>query len=204
MNGLQQITTWRMNSVATWHQVPVVPDDSDWPKHVATALTDGEWAHRRVAENLRRDHAGIIDEPESHLTAGIWVPEPASGEIAGLMFLDLIIPDAEGNPVTRGVYRALVDPDRRQGLTVYERNLVELELPAGPALIAHEIIARSGGLLRWRKVVRENVIYTVFPPGCGDAVQFTCTTELLHLGATMAADAAVAINSLEVEIGAGS
>lgn len=201
MSGSLQIASWRMDSIATWHQIPVVPDDSPWPEQVADALTEGEWAHCRVAENLRREHLGIIDEPESHMMAGIWVPEPQTGEICGLMFLDLIIPDAEGNPVTRDLYRALVEPDRRRGITVHERHLAELDLPAGPALLAREIIARPSGLLRWRRTVQENAIYTVFPVGSGDAVQFTCSTELLHRGEVMAADAAFAIGTLELELG---
>lgn len=200
MTELREIVGWRISEVSTWHKIPVVPDSSPWPEAVAEQLADGEWARRRVAENLRREHVRVIDEPDSHLMAGIWVPDRATGEIAAVMYLDWLIPGPGLDPVTRDGYRALVDPDRRRDIDVRERSLSELDLPAGPALMTREIIARGTGLLARRKVVQENVIYTVFPPGCRDAVQFTCSTELLHLGDAMAADAAVAIETLHVDL----
>ncbi|HUR07708.1 MAG TPA: hypothetical protein VM347_34555, partial [Nonomuraea sp.] len=60
--------------------------------------------------------------------------------------------------------------------------------------------ARGSGKFARRKEVQENVIYTVFPPGSCDAVQFTCTTDLLHHGQAMAADAARAIETLHVDL----
>lgn len=198
MIALAEIVRWRMDSIVTWHQVPVVLDSSPWPEQIAEALAEGEGARRRVAENLRCDHPGIIDPPGSHTMAGIWVPDRVTGEICGLMYLDLIVPGPDNQPVTRDGYRALVDPDRRTGLRVIERHLDEVDMPAGPALLAREIIARSNGRMRWRQHVQENVIYTVFPPGSCDAVQFTCTTTDLSRGETMAADAQVAMETLHL------
>lgn len=195
------IAGWRMSEVATWHKIPVEPDPSEWPQAVAEALADGEAARRRIADNLRREHDGLVGEPNSHLMIGIWVPDRTSGEIAAVMVLDLLVPGPGLDPVTREGYRRLVDPDRRKGIEVYERTLEEVDVPAGPALVAREVIARSAGRFSRRKDLQANVIYTVFPLGSCDAVQFTCSTELLHLADAMAADAAAAVATLHLEFG---
>lgn len=44
------------------------------------------------------------------------------------------------------------------------------------------------------------MIYTVFPPGCRDALELTFATPVLHLGDALAADAASVVDTLRITL----
>jgi hypothetical protein len=147
---------------------------------------------------LERTHPELI--ADLHLLLGVWVPDRSVPEIAGLMTVDWVLPD-EGRLLDRCYYRGLIDPDRRRGHIVFNRRVDEVEVPAGPALLVREVIARRDSRwLPWRKTLQENVIYTVFPPGCSDALELTFVTFALDRGEELAADATAMLDTLHVTL----
>ncbi len=130
----------------------------------------------------------------------MWVHDRARPEVKGLMAVDWILPD-EGRALTRDYYRSLIDPDRREGVIVVGRVVDEVNVPAGPALLVQEVIARRASRFPWRKIRQQNVIYTVFPPGCSDAIELTFSTPDADLGDQLTADAASAMDSFRVSLG---
>lgn len=204
MSELGEFGAWHMEFAPTWHRIPVEPSDLPWPEFVAEALADGADAQDRLVRTLLRRHDDLLGEQGASMMAGVWVPERSTGKIAGQMYLDLIVPDSNGRPATREYYRSLIDPDRRVGVETLERELVDLDLPAGAALRRREIIALPGGRFHRSRLIQENVIYTVFPPGCCDAVEFTCTSPQLHRGEALATDAANAVASLAIKLAESS
>ncbi len=123
----------------TWASIPAVGSDPDWTRDVAELLCDGTSAQVALAAKLAENHAALIEEP--HLILGVWVPDRAIPDVAGLMFVDWVVP-AEGLPVNRETYRALIDPDRRTDHVTFSRHVEELDIPAGEALLVREVIAR--------------------------------------------------------------
>lgn len=182
----------------TWASIPVVEDEPGWARDAAALLCDGEAAQAVLATRLERTHHELIADP--HLQLGVWVPDRAAPAVAGLMTVDWVVPD-EGQALDRTSYRALIDPDRRSGHAVFGRHIDEVEVPAGAALLVREVIARrDSSWFPWRKALQENVIYTVFPPGCSDALELTFVTFSLELGDTLAADAAAVLDTLRVTL----
>lgn len=126
------------------------------------------------------------------------MPDRSVPDVVGLMTVDWVLPD-EGQPLDLSYYHGLVEPDRRSGHTVFGRHVDEVEVPAGPALLVREVIARRDShWFPWRKALQENVIYTVFPPCCSDALELTFVTFALERGEEFAADAAAVLDTLRV------
>ena len=198
MSGLAALESYELSAPDTWASIPVTAAEPGWAREVADLLCDGESARAELAARLERSHPLLVDEP--HLVLGVWVPDRSEPEVAGLVTMDLILPDGN-RPLTRGYYRSLIDPDRRRGHTVYGRGVDELDVPAGPALLVQEVISRPDeGSFPARSTLQENVIYTVFPPGCRDALELAFATPVLHLGDALAADAASVVDTLRITL----
>lgn len=198
MNDLRSLRDYALDAPTTWAAVPVTADVSGWEADVAARLCDGDKVRARLAAALRRSQPEVV--AELHLLAGVWVPDREAGEIVGLLAVDWILP-TDGYLLTRDYYRSLIEPDPRTGLDVYGRYVDYVELPAGPALLTREIIARPASNWKpWRKVLQENVVYTVFPHGSTEALSLTFATYSLDHGDLMAVDAATTAESLRVEL----
>ncbi|MGH3826452.1 MAG: hypothetical protein ACRDQX_04655 [Pseudonocardiaceae bacterium] len=162
MNNLAPLGSYELSAPDAWASIPVLEGDPGWAQDAAALLSDGAQAQAALAARLERTHPELIADP--HLLLGVWVPDRSVPDIAGLMTVDWVLPD-EGQPLTLASYRGLIDPDRRSGHTVFGRHLDEVVVPAGPALLVREVIARRDSRwFPWRKALQENVIYTVFPP----------------------------------------
>ncbi|MBV9013136.1 MAG: hypothetical protein JO272_14005 [Pseudonocardiales bacterium] len=198
MNKLAPLGSYELSAPDTWASLPVVEGDPGWTQDTAALLCDGEAVRVTLAAKLERTHPELI--ADLHLLLGAWVPDRSVPDIAGLMTVDWVLPD-EGRPLDRCYYRGLIDPDRRSGHTVFNRQVDEVEVPAGPALLVREVIARRDSpWFPWRKTLQENVIYTVFPPGCSDALELTFVTFALDRGEELAADAAAVLDTLRVTL----
>jgi hypothetical protein len=182
----------------TWASIPGIEEDSGWAQDVAALLCDGDSTQAALAVRLARTHPELIAEP--HLLLGVWVPDRSAPDVAGLMTVDWVLPD-EDRPLGRSYYRGLIEPDRRVGHTVFDRHVDEVDVPAGPALLVREVIARPDSRwFPWRKALQENVIYTVFPPGCSDALELTFVAFALEHGEELAADAVAVLDTLRVTL----
>ncbi len=186
-----------LNLPDTWAAVPnVATNDRAWTGDVAATLCDGAQAQALVAAKLAEAHSEMISE--AHVVVGVWVPDRVLPDIAGMFFLDWVVPTDDGLEVNRRTYRSLLDPDCRTDHVTYRRMLKELDVPAGPALLVHEVIARP--LKSWKRMVQENITYTVFPRGCSDAVTLAFVSFAPEFGDVLAHDAEVGVNSLRLAL----
>lgn len=198
MNGLTPLGSYELSAPSTWASIPVIEDDPAWAPEAAALLCDSEAAQAVLATRLERTRSKLIADP--HLLLGVWVPDRSVPDVAGFMTVDWVLPD-EGRLLDRSYYRSLLEPDRRSGHTAFSRHVDEVEIPAGPALLVREVIARRhSDWLPWRKTLQENVIYTVFPPGCSDALELTFVTFALERGEELAAEATTVLDSLRVTL----
>lgn len=198
MTVLAPLGSYELSVPGAWASIPVIAGDPGWAREAAALLCDGAAAQAALAARLERTHPELIADP--HLLLGVWVPERSVPDVAGLMTVDWVLPD-EGRLLDRASYRSLIDPDRRRGHTVFGRHVDEVEVPAGPALLVREVIARRDSRrFPWRKALQENVIYTVFPPGCSDALELTFVTFVLDRGEELAADATTVIDTLRITL----
>ena len=140
----------------------------------------------------------LLTEPL--LALAVWVPDRAVAAVTGLMTVDWIEPD-EGRALTRGYYRSLIDPDQRSGHTVFGGRWTRSRFRPDRRLLVQEVISRPDrSSFPARSTPQENVIYTVFPPGCREAIELTFATPALHLGDALAADAATVVEALRVNL----
>ncbi len=198
MSNLRPLGSYELSAPDTWGLIPVSEGDPGWAQDTAMLLCDGQEPQDALAARLERIHPELIADP--HLLLAVWVPDRAIPEVAGLMTVDWVMPD-DGRPLDRASYRGLIDPDRRTGHQVFGRHVDEIEVPAGPALMVREIIARPDSRwYSWRKTLQENVIYTVFPPSCSDALELTFLTFAIDRGDELAVDAAAVLDTLRVTL----
>jgi hypothetical protein len=186
--------SYELSAPDTWAAIPEMESEPGWEKDVADLLCDTEQTQAALAALLKATHADLI--ADTHLLVAVWVPDRSVSEIVGLMTVDWILPE-EGQLLDISSYRDLVDSDPRRGLQALDRHIDEVEIPAGEALLVREVIARSDSRsFPQRTALQENVIYTVFPPGCSEALELTFSTFVLEL----AADAAAVLDSLHVRL----
>ncbi len=183
----------------TWCLIPTVADDSGWERQVADQLCEGGDNRVLLESRLHRGHPMLISEPHQEL--GVWVPRRDVPEVVGVLLVDLVLGD-EGHELRRDFYRGLIDPDPRTWCTVLSRHIEDVEVSAGPALLVREVIVQhqppgSGE----DEIVEEHAIYTVFPPGCTDALELMFWTSALEFGDYMVADAAAIVDTVTVTLG---
>lgn len=198
MSALRTLSSYELSAPDTWASIPVAAADPGWAEEAAQLLCDGEQARATLVKVLERTHSELIADP--HLLIALWVPDRSVPEVAGLMTVDWVVPDV-GRHLDLRSYRSLLEPDQRSGHVVFGRHIDEVEVPAGDALLVREVIARHGSEeFPWRQALQENVIYTVFPPHCSDALELTFVTFILELGDALAADAAAVLDTLRVSL----
>jgi hypothetical protein len=134
----------------------------------AAELTAGPVAAARLRSALEAVDRAVVGLHARHVRAGAWVPEPTGDVVAGLACEILAEvpagPDAAAaylHRVQRKIYRS-----RRTTTRVSYHTASLRELPAGDAVVT----------LRSHGVLRHEVIWTVFPPGAGEAVELRFDT----------------------------
>ncbi|MPZ66618.1 MAG: hypothetical protein GEU83_14275 [Pseudonocardiaceae bacterium] len=197
MGDLRPLGDFDLSAPDTWlplpHEGPL-----GWTHIAAERLCDGGRTRAKLARRLERLQPTLTADP--HLMVEVWVPDRASPRVAGLLFVDWVVPDG-GLRIDREYYRGLIEPDRRSGVRVFAHYVDDVELPAGPAVLVSEIIAEPTS--RWfplRKDVREKLTYVVFPHGCSDALKLTFTAAE-EFGEKLEADATSVMNTLTVSLG---
>jgi|GEM_PF-1019432 len=134
----------------------------------ATDLTTGPVAAARLRSALEAVDRAVVGLHTRHVRAGAWVPEPTGDVVAGLACEILAEVPAGPEPaaaylhrVQRKIYRS-----RRAATRIAYHTATLRELPAGSAVVT----------LRSHGVLRHEVIWTVFPPGAGEAVELRFDT----------------------------
>jgi hypothetical protein len=178
-----------------------VPDEGrpGWTEVAAERLCDGRKARAKLARRLEGMHPALT--ANGHLMVQVWVPDRASAEVAGLLFVDGVAP-AEKVRLDREYYRRLIEPDLRRNVRVFAHYVDGVELPAGSALLVSEIVAepKPDRWLPLTKEVREKLTYVVFPRGCSDALKLTFTA-LEEFGEKLEIDAVSIMEALTVSLG---
>jgi len=189
------IVDFRMGRPPEWVGLPVEGGDAlrEWAVTAAEEVTTTEPARQRAASQLhdwavelRRDNPAV---------AAVWVPDPEAGDVAAVMRIVLVVDDG---PLTLQRYRDVIEPDQRHGVEVLgQREITEIDVPAGPTLCVKERVARG----RLFRDVEEHVIYTVFPPDSDEALDVAFSTPYLSLAPQLIEDAELMVSSLRVEVG---
>jgi len=145
---------------------------------VAAALGATPQAQARVREAVLVFDARI-PPVGAHLSAALWVPDPATGEVWGFLLVDLMVGDP-ARPTTPEEFLAAVrKPEKQRGLKVLDYSVSAGDKPAGPVVVQVETTApkRSG-------LVLTSITWTVFPPGSHEGIRLE-----FHTPSPAAADA---------------
>lgn len=181
----------------TWVVLPQAGDPG-WARDAAAELSDIPRRRDQLARRLERVQSELTAEP--HLMVGVWVPAPTSPEVVGMLTVDRIVAPA-GQRVDRARYREMIEPDHRQKITVFGRYIDDIEVPAGPALLVTEVVGQPRSRWRpWDKMIGQNFIFTVFAPGCSEALQLAFSTSIVELQDALQADAVATMDTLTVSL----
>jgi hypothetical protein len=194
---LRQLDDFELSAPDTWAPLPDEPR-SGWCQDAAEQLCDGKGARATLARRLQCLQPRLTDV--SHLLVAVWVPHRASPKVAGLLYVDRVVPAGRVR-IDREWCRNLIEPDPRSGARVFAHYVDDVDLPAGPGLLVSEIVAEPASRwFPWSKEVRENLIYIVFPPGCSDALKLTFSAKE-EFGERMEVEAAATMDTLTVSLG---
>ncbi|MBO9556332.1 hypothetical protein [Cellulomonas sp.] len=188
-----QIVDWSMSLPTTW---------ASWPPHegavhagrVADLLADSDDGRAAVARAVRELDAGLPDGPV--LTAGLWVPDRASGQPLGTVVAEILVGVPEGPEPVETFAASVQQAPKRRGLKTFSYSASVADLPAGPTAVREwQWADKSDGI-----VVCQS-IWTLIPPGASEALQVTFTTRTPAMVDALAIDAWQAVQTLAVVLG---
>jgi hypothetical protein len=134
----------------------------------AAELTTGPVAAAHLRAALEAVDRAVVGLHARHVRAGAWVPEPTGDVVAGLACE--ILAEVPAGPDAAVAYlhrvRRKIARSRRTATRVAYHTASVREVPAGDAVVT----------LRSHGVLRHEVIWTVFPPGAGEAVELRFDT----------------------------
>lgn len=134
----------------------------------AADLTTGPVAAARLRSALEAVDRAVVGLHARHVRAAAWVPEPTGDVVAGLACE--ILAEVPAGPDAAAAYlhrvQRKIARSRRVTTRVTYHTASLRELPAGDAVVT----------LRSHGVLRHEVIWTVFPPEAGEAVELRFDT----------------------------
>lgn len=159
-------------------------------QRLAAELTSGPVAAARLRSALEAVDRAVVAHHSRHVRAGAWVPEPTGDVVAGLACELLAeVPDDPDPSQTylRRVQRKIARSRRVPTRIGYHAASLR-EVPAGDAVVT----------LRSHGVQRHEVIWTIFPPGAGEAVELRLDTRSSERYQELVAHADVIARGLRV------
>ncbi len=160
---------------------------------LATTLADTDDGRALVRRSVPAVNADALRKGAS-MRLAVWVPDRTTGEVVAIMDLGIRGFPGDATPeahLARDVGR---DLGRRARLMEYAAR--RATLPAGEATIEQYVLR-----LRGERQVQGYLMFQVFPPGAGEAVQLVFNTVHLTLLNAVAEQARVIADSLTVTLG---
>lgn len=113
------------------------------------------------------------------LWAGLWVPEPATGGVLAVARVELLVLQSD-RPAVRDEVLAERNADPFEAFKVFDRAVIPIDIPAGPAVVEAMVMAeRPRGVLRRLAgaAVESRVVYTIVPEGSGEGLRLEVLTD---------------------------
>lgn len=163
-----QIGAWTLGAPTDWGSW-VPHRATERLDHVAAELADGEQARDRVRAGMVAFDDVLPGGPV--LTAAVWVPDRASGEVCGVLMAEILV-DVFPGPDPVGAFVTLARrPPRVRGVRTFHYSVRRGEVPAGPAAIQARTWAEKS-----RHLVASAVVWTIIPPGSSEAIRIELNT----------------------------
>lgn len=146
-------------------------------ERLARELTDNDAAEALVPAAVVGLEGNLADEDHAYIGAGLWVPDPATGAVYGGLLVELLDRRRTGTVALTGPEEYAVHVRRRRrrkGVKVLGREVEQVRVDAGPAVVVTESCAER----RRRAEVSTSSVWTVFPGDSVHAVQLEFTTWL--------------------------
>jgi hypothetical protein len=185
----------------SWYPVPL--DDrserSAWARELATSLADGDAADT-VTARLDDIRYRLTMQGNPFLSAAIYLPRAASGLIDCVLTYQLS-DVADGESPESFIADAEAQRGRREpGFSVRDVTTWRTAIPAGELVGARTLNAYQelGADTGW---VEERTVFSVFPPGALQSVQFAFTTSMLDAFTDMPAETGAVVETLTVRLG---
>lgn len=172
----------RVDVPVTWHGVPVGADaPAAWRDDIVGevgAVGEDADALRHNLELVRtrlRDGAPL-------LAAAVWIPEPRTAAIAGVMRLHLLVSPSEEEAYTLERREAeLAEPE--PATEIARREQERTEVPLGPALVTRDLLTFSDG-----GSAQERIEVAVVPDGCAEGLALEVLSQHLFVEDELLAD----------------
>jgi hypothetical protein len=153
-----------------WHPIDLDPDTSaSWARTLASELAPTDEAKTSLIERLSAVQETMRRMQAPQLTNAVWVPDPASGEVASILAFGLVqLADGDG-PDTYLQTLAADEGRREPGMEFQNVQTWTAPIDAGLAVGAYNMIAHTelGGETR----VEERTAIGVFPPRSKEMIE---------------------------------
>lgn len=187
-----QVGEHRLDVPTTWHGVPVGADAAPgW----ADAVVDEIGATGEDADALRHNLELVRERLRAGvplLNAAVWIPEPRTAAVAGVMRLHLLVPAAPGEAYSLEQRQAeLAEPEPHT--EVARREQERTDLPIGPALVTRDLLTFSDGA-----GAQERIEVAVVPQGCVEGLALEVLSQHLFLEDELLGDVLAMADRLQV------
>lgn len=172
----------RVDVPLTWHGVPVGEHaPQGWVEEIVTEVAPAEEDEAALRHNLElirsRLRAGA-----PLLTAAVWIPEPRTAAIAGVMRMHLLLGPSDDVPFTleqREAELAQPEPDTEVARREQERT----DVPLGSALVTRDLLIFTDG-----GGAQERIEVAVAPEGCAEGLALQVLSQHLFFEDELLAD----------------
>ncbi|MGL5811277.1 MAG: hypothetical protein ACRCYQ_15155 [Nocardioides sp.] len=191
------IGAWDIDGPDGWFAFPAEPPPG-WSDELAAMICGDHRRRPAMAAHLARMYAELRADEGWWLGFGVWVPEADNPWIAGGFGAQVIVSEA-GEDFSPASLRQVMAVRSPAGITIHQREVAEIELPAGPALRYAEIVSDDD-----TGDIEERIEYTVFPPSAIEAIQVSFVSPKLQWGERLATESAAIVESMWVRLGRDS
>lgn len=187
-----RIGAHRVDVPVTWHGVPVGESaPAEWIDAIVTEVGASDEDAEALRHNLElvrtRLRAGV-----PLLNAAVWIPEPRTAAIAGVMRLHLLVgatDDAAYTLEKREAELAAPEP----ATEVARREQERTDLPIGPALVTRDLLTFTDG-----GGAQERIEVAVVPEGCVEGLALEVLSQHLFLEDELLADVLAMADRIQV------
>jgi hypothetical protein len=189
-----RIDEWDLGAPDGWYAMPL-EESPGWHSDLAESLVADPIRRELLAQQLKGMRAEVLEVRALWLGLAAWIPAPDESPVCAGLGAEVVV-DSPGEVVDRDRLRKDLEEYPLRGMIQHQRTLVDVDLPAGPALLQHDVVSdeRTGE-------IEERIIYHVFPPGADEGIRLTFVTPNLHLGERLAEEADRIAESLVVKLG---
>jgi hypothetical protein len=200
----RDIVDLSVNADQTWYPVPLGGvEDALWGETLAAEVTTDATDRRTLGTQLDILRVRLAGIGNPRMSCAVWIPFPASGRASGALAFELtdITPGVTAEDAAAKYLADLQSDEGRRfpGTEYLSASTWTGEVPAGPFVAAHNLIARRDPGDE-EATIEERTVFAVFPPGAAQLVQLVFSAEGVGAFLNMPRQTEEVVAALSIEL----